>query len=178
MSSYCVASAKALADLGQMKFAEKSRGRQPCKKLVALVTVFTISSFLPEASDDLQKLRGMQPSILLHVLETSGTKSLWSFIFRSHMGRTYLFSQEAAFQVRQQYYYSPMQKKIAPVKPKSIKEFLAKRIHDTARPAQVYLARYICFCKRNTACLQCFWRPGSQKGNLRLTHRLSRNCLR
>lgn len=142
--------------------------------------IFAISSFLLEASDDLEKLRRLQPSILFHVLETSGTKPFWTFIFRSYLGRTYLFSQEAVCKVRQQHYYNPMQKKkpLDPVKPKSIKEFQVQRIHDTARPAQVYLVKCIRFCKRSTACLQCFWRPGSQKGNPKLTQRLAHNCLR
>lgn len=69
-------------------------------------------------------------------------------------------------------------KHLDPVKPKSIKEFQVQRIYDTARPAQVYLVKCICFCKRSTTCLQCFWRPGSQKGNPKLTHRLAHNCLR
>lgn len=178
MSCYCVESAKAFATWGKWSFAEKSRDTQPCKKLGVFVMVFTISSLLLEASDDLEKMRRLQPSILLHVLETSGAKLLSSFIFRSHLGRTYLFSQEAVCQVRQQYYDSPMQKTLAPLKPKSIKEFQGQRINDTARPAQVYLAKCIYFCKRSTACLQCFWRPGSQKGNPKLTHTLAHNCLR
>lgn len=119
----------------------------------------------------------------LHTVPCAGNlwyKTLLNFHFQKLSGKNIFVLTRSCVQGETAALLQPYAKKktLDPVKPKSIKEFQVQRIHDTARPAQVYLVKCIRFCKRSTACLQCFWRPGSQKGNPKLTQRLAHNCLR
>lgn len=106
-----------------------------------LVMVCTISSFLLEASDDSEKLRRVQPSVLLHVLGNVWCRTLLQFHFQKAPAKNVFVlrsscmpSETAVLLV------CPVQKTLAPVKPKSIKEFQAQRTLDTARQAQIYLS--------------------------------------
>ena len=172
MSCYCVASAKASADLGQMKVCIE---KQSTRNVSYGIHYFFLSS---GSKWWCGKSWGVCSPLYCSVCWKPLVQNTFEVEFSEFTWEEHVFAQEAVCQVRQQYYYSPMQKTLVPVKPKSIKEFQAQRIHEKARPAQVYLAKHIWFCKRNTACLQCFWRPGSQKGNPKLTHRLAHNCRR
>lgn len=178
MSCYYVASAKALADLGQTKLCREEQGQTALQE--ARSVSYDIHNFFL-SSRSKWWFGKTEEAAALHTVPCAG--NLWcktplKFNFLKSLGKNIFVLTRSCVSGETVVLLQPYAKNLAPLKPKSIKEFQAQRIHDTARSAQVYLAKCICFRKRSTACLQCFWRPGSQKGNPKLTHRLAHNCLR
>lgn len=167
-SWFCVASAKALAEWGQMKHGRGEQGQAALQEARS-VGYSILSFFLSKQVMIWKKQRGCSPShrstcckaLMQNASEVSLSEATWKDLTCLHRKLCVGWDSHITAE------------KLRPIEPESNKELQGQRIREAARPAQVYLGKSICFRKRNTACL-----PGPYKGNPKLTHRLARNSLR